>query len=449
MVARSLNRWYPLVKIYLEGPNDATASSKLLARLGEVKTRYVLVVDASVEFTHNSNLARLRSLLQSGQVHVATPMTEDASTSELFSQCFDYAYHAHTLRIRRGYADVLSGNSVLCERGGPYFMAATETLRQMWPGQPFPPSLALEAFYLELRSFDMRVGFCPGSILRSNVIRAYNPSREVDAEACDVFGQPLDALDELSKKAFAARYHVSRLIYADGSAAYLPEPVYELHELSYTYHAASFYREQRSMLFTASAIMEQHALPLFLMDDELMAAVLLGVPFPWADNIQMHTLQNPQTSRRCDYFDLSDRRTMKEVARYGLDILRNEEDAEVCFGVNLVDKLAGDEVPVGVVVRHLEAEDVVDYLLPLKKMRFLGTEVLVPNNPIAFLEKMYEDKFDVLKETDLFKETGSKMEQWKKCEQEVDPDYAQMCVNSPFEYSDDIRSIIADPAFYF
>ena len=58
-------------------------------RLGEVKTRYVLVVDASVEFTHNSNLARLRSLLQSGQVHVATPMTEDASTSELFSQCFD------------------------------------------------------------------------------------------------------------------------------------------------------------------------------------------------------------------------------------------------------------------------------------------------------------------------------------------------------------------------
>ena len=89
---------------------------------------------------------------------------------------------------------------MLCERGGPYFMAATETLRQMWPGQPFPPSLALEAFYLELRSFDMRVGFCPGSILRSNVIRAYNPSREVDAEACDVFGQPLDALDELSKK---------------------------------------------------------------------------------------------------------------------------------------------------------------------------------------------------------------------------------------------------------
>lgn len=288
-----LNRWYPLVKIYLEGPNDATASSKLLASLGEVKTRYVLVVDASVEFTHNSNLARLRSLLQSGQVHVATPMTEDASTSELFSQCFDYAYHSHTLRIRRGYAEVLSGNSVLCARGGPYFMAATETLRQMWPRQPFPPSLALEAFYLELRSFDMRVGFCPGSILRSNVIRAYNPSREVDAEACNVFAQALDSLDELSKKAFAAKYHVSRLVYADGSAVYLPEPVYELHELSYTYHAASFYREQRSMLFAASTIMERHALPLFLMDDELMAAVLLGVPFPWADNIQMHILDPP------------------------------------------------------------------------------------------------------------------------------------------------------------
>ena len=79
-------------------------------------------------------------------------------------------------------------------------MTATETLRQMWPNQPLPPSLAIEAFYLELRSFDMRVGFCPGSILRSNVIRAYNPSREVDVEACNVFAQPLDELDELSKK---------------------------------------------------------------------------------------------------------------------------------------------------------------------------------------------------------------------------------------------------------
>lgn len=148
--------------------------------------------------------------------------------------------------------------------------------------------------------------------------------------------------------------------------------------------------------------------------------------YPWVARCCLHTHTRCRTRRRVGAATTStsvvvpallchvDRRTMKEVARYGLDILRNEEDAEVCFGVNLVDKLAGDEVPVGVVVRHLEAEDVVDYLLPLKKMRFLGTEVLVPNNPIAFLEKMYEDKFDVLKETDLFKETGSKMEQWKK-----------------------------------
>lgn len=135
-----------------------------------------------------------------------------------------------------------------------------------------------------------------------------------------------------------------------------------------------------------------------------------------------HALQNPQTNKRCDYFDLSsfpfspiwstDQNTLKELSQYGLDILRNEEDSQVCFGVNLVDNTV--EVPIGVVVRHFEPEEIVDYLLPLKKMKYLGVEVLVPSNPVAFLEKLYEDKNDVLKEVDLFKETSSKMDQWKK-----------------------------------
>ena len=34
-------------------------------------------------------------------------------------------------------------------------------------------------------------------------------------------------------------------------------------------------------------------LPAAFTVDELMAAVLLGVPFPWADNIQMHILGSP------------------------------------------------------------------------------------------------------------------------------------------------------------
>ena len=107
-----------------------------------------------------------------------------------------------------------------------------------------------------------------------------------------------------------------------------------------------------------------------------------------------------------------DRKTLKELSRYGLDILRNEEDSQVCFGVKLVDNTV--EAPIGVVVRHFEPEEIVDCLLPLKKMKYLGVDVLVPSNPIAFLEKLYEDKNDILKEVDLFKETSSNMDQWKK-----------------------------------
>lgn len=54
-----------------------------------MKTRYVFVVDASVEFTHNTNLPRMKSMLDSQQVRAVSPMLENAATSELSGQCFD------------------------------------------------------------------------------------------------------------------------------------------------------------------------------------------------------------------------------------------------------------------------------------------------------------------------------------------------------------------------
>ena len=49
----------------------------------------MLVIDSSVEFTHNSNLPRLLALLQSNQAVVASPMLEDAATHTLIASCFD------------------------------------------------------------------------------------------------------------------------------------------------------------------------------------------------------------------------------------------------------------------------------------------------------------------------------------------------------------------------
>lgn len=95
---------------------------------------------------------------------------------------------------------MFGGNHVLCERGAPYFMTNKETLKQMWPSERLPLTLAVEAFYLQLKSFEMKVGFCPGSILRFNAIEAYSPSREEDIESCNVFRQPIAKLDEMSKK---------------------------------------------------------------------------------------------------------------------------------------------------------------------------------------------------------------------------------------------------------
>ena len=101
------------------------------------------------------------------------------------------------------------------------------------------------------------------------------------------------------------------------------------------------------------------------------------------------------------------------MAAFGLDIIRNEEDSSVCFGVNLKDTGSSEETPVGVVVRHLNYEAFSDYLIPLKKRKFMDVEVLVPNNPVAFLEKIYEDSSDALKEVNLFEETKSHHRLWE------------------------------------
>lgn len=61
-----------------------------------MKTRYVLVVDASVEFTHNTNLPRMKLMLDSQQVRVVSPMLENAATSELSGQCFDVILEGRT-----------------------------------------------------------------------------------------------------------------------------------------------------------------------------------------------------------------------------------------------------------------------------------------------------------------------------------------------------------------
>ena len=101
------------------------------------------------------------------------------------------------------------------------------------------------------------------------------------------------------------------------------------------------------------------------------------------------------------------------MAEFGLDIIRNEEDSDVCFGVNLREAADNEELPVGVIVRHLNYEAFSDYLIPLKKMKFMDVDVMVPNNPIAFLEKIYEDGNDALKEVNLFEETKSAHSQWE------------------------------------
>ena len=93
---------------------------------------------------------------------------------------------------------------------------------------------------------------------------------------------------------------------------YLPEPVYELHEVGARLECdAAVLHVPRGELLPGAALdalrgLDDHGaarapavpdgrcvLPAAFTVDELMAAVLLGVPFPWADNIQMHILDSP------------------------------------------------------------------------------------------------------------------------------------------------------------
>lgn len=49
----------------------------------------------------------------------------------------------------------------------------------------------------------------------------------------------------------------------------------------------------------------------------------------------------------------------------------------------------------GLVVRHLPFLEITPMMLPLKKMHYMDVEVFVPNNPILFLEKLFEQENDV------------------------------------------------------
>ena len=137
------------------------------------------------------------------------------------------------------------------------------------------------------------------------------------------------------------------------------------------------------------------------------------MPFPWSENIQLNVVKNPQTKKQCEYFDINNSETIKQLSLYGLDILRNEEDNSICFGLSSASK-NNEETPIGVVIHHMDFPSFANYLFPLKKMEFMGVEMYVPNNPIAFLEKINEDSGDALKEVNLFELTNSKINHWEK-----------------------------------
>ena len=78
-------------------------------------------------------------------------------------------------------------------------MTTTETLKQMWPTQPLPLTLLLEAFYLDLKAFEVKVGFCPAAIFKFNSIAAAGVPAQ-DADACNLFFQKEAQLSEESKR---------------------------------------------------------------------------------------------------------------------------------------------------------------------------------------------------------------------------------------------------------
>ena len=113
-------------------------------------------------------------------------------------------------------------------------------------------------------------------------------------------------------------------------------------------------------------------------------------------------------------FFLVDEETVRKISLYGLDILRNEENNQICFGLTVPDPFFSGETPIEVVVNILKTSEYSEYLFPLKKIHFFGVEVFVPNNPVLFLEKLYEDPNDAFKEVNIFDLTSSKVSQWKK-----------------------------------
>ena len=63
------------------------------------------------------------------------------------------------------------------------------------------------------------------------------------------------------------------------------------------------------------------------------------------DSFTLLATMNPQSGKYCDYFDISSRvssflsyivggKAMKTISKYGLDMSYNEEDKEICFGLN-------------------------------------------------------------------------------------------------------------------
>ena len=97
---------------------------------------------------------------------------------------------------------------------------------------------------------------------------------------------------------------------------------------------------------------------------------------------------------------------VKTMSQYGLDLLNHEEDQEICFGVNIATKLGAtglnmknnsliEDSPMGIVVRNVAFNDISPMMVPLKKMKYLDVDIYVPNNPIAYLEKEFEQGNDV------------------------------------------------------
>ena len=81
-----------IIQLLLKFISCFYSSSMIYRVLNDITTKYVLMIDSSVEFTHNSNLPRMLALLQSNQVNVVSPMTEDAVSQTLSSNCFQVCF---------------------------------------------------------------------------------------------------------------------------------------------------------------------------------------------------------------------------------------------------------------------------------------------------------------------------------------------------------------------